>query len=403
MMQPYLLTLDAVRKESQRLWNHILTGASAYWSYDESRLAPLVDKLVQEIRTNYPDLEVPYHSRWRHYEILETDPLRFISELFIDFPQEEARLQKARALFEIAIISVLLDAGAGDLWSYKDPDSGKKLNRSEGLAFASLELYRRGFLGQKGAKFPTVDPMSLESLSFDMFAQTFQISASNPLMGDRQRFNLLKSLEQVMLSQREIFERSGELRLGHFFDFILEKSTSFLLRADCLVEHLLVIFGSIWPGRLQEGGFSLGDTWHDGLGRLVPFHKLTQWLAYSLWEPLEDYGIKLEAKASMTALAEYRNGGLLIDEGLLKSKDSALLHSLPEASAPLVVEWRAATIVLVDLLAEKVRQELKRDLEAFPLAKVLQGGTWSLGRKVAYAKRPGGGSPLALKADGTVF
>ncbi|MGE0634502.1 MAG: DUF1688 family protein, partial [Pseudobdellovibrionaceae bacterium] len=39
----------------------------------------------------------------------------------------------------------------------------------------------------------------------------------------------------------------------------------------------------------------------------------------------------------------------------------------------------------------------------FPLAKVLEGGTWWAGRFLAAEKRQGGPPPIQIKSDGTVF
>jgi len=61
----------------------------------------------------------------------------------------------------------------------------------------------------------------------------------------------------------------------------------------------------------------------------VPFHKLSQWLAYSLIEPLEAAGIAVDGLGDLTALAEYRNGGLLVDLGVIRPRvpiDPAVRH-----------------------------------------------------------------------------
>jgi hypothetical protein len=69
----------------------------------------------------------------------------------------------------------------------------------------------------------------------------------------------------------------------------------------------------------------------------------------------------------------------------------------------LVVEWRALTVALLDELAPLVRGRLGVGAAEFPLAKVLQGGTWSAGRRIAREKRPDGGPPIRVASDGTVF
>jgi len=50
----------------------------------------------------------------------------------------------------------------------------------------------------------------------------------------------------------------------------------------------------------------------DATDGLVPIHKLSQWLSYSLVEPLMAAGIEVTDLDGLTGLAEYRNGGLLV-------------------------------------------------------------------------------------------
>jgi hypothetical protein len=135
----------------------------------------------------------------------------------------------------------------------------------------------------------------------------------------------------------------------------------------------------------------------------VPFHKLSQWLAYSLIEPLQEAGTLVIEPDALTALAEYRNGGLLIDSGVLAPKRGRLLGETHAGDSEVVVEWRALTVALIDRLADLVRAELGLTPEQLPLAKVLQGGTWSAGRALARQLRDDGGPPLRVTSDGTLF
>jgi hypothetical protein len=68
-----------------------------------------------------------------------------------------------------------------------------------------------------------------------------------------------------------------------------------------------------------------------------------------------------------------------------------------------VVEWRSLTIVLLDRLAARIRQKLGLSADELPLMKVLEGGTWSAGRRIARQLRPDGSPPIAIASDGTVF
>jgi Protein of unknown function (DUF1688) len=168
--------------------------------------------------------------------------------------------------------------------------------------------------------------------------------------------------------------------------------------------------GPIWPGRLSVGGVNLGDVWRhsqiSGPGitaGLVPFHKLSQWLTYSLIEPIIAAGITVTGVDELTGLAEYRNGGLLLDLELLMPRHDAMLTQTYTPEAEIIVEWRALTIALLDRLAVQVRDYLGVAAEAYPLAKILEGGTWRAGRRIAREKRPDGSPPLRLVSDGTVF
>ena len=120
-------------------------------------------------------------------------------------------------------------------------------------------------------------------------------------------------------------------------------------------------------------------------------------------EPLQWAGIEVTDIDGLTGLAEYRNGGLLIDTGVLALRDPAAMEREHDVDSELVVEWRALTVALLDRLAEIMRTRLNMDRRALPLAKILQGGTWTAGRAIAKQLRPDGGPPLKIVSDGTVF
>ncbi|MGL4499084.1 MAG: DUF1688 family protein, partial [Planktothrix sp.] len=168
--------------------------------------------------------------------------------------------------------------------------------------------------------------------------------------------------------------------------------------------------GDIWPGRLTLNQVNLGDVWYyPGLETLdleypfVPFHKLSQWLTYSLLEPLQDLGLEIIDLEKLTGLAEYRNGGLILDLGLLELKDINLSKQQHKPDATVIIEWRSLTIIILDKIAKIIRQKLNLTPQEFPLVKVLQGGTWNAGREIAKQRRFDGSPPLKLDSDGTVF
>jgi hypothetical protein len=121
----------------------------------------------------------------------------------------------------------------------------------------------------------------------------------------------------------------------------------------------------------------------------MPFHKLSQWLAYSLLEPFEWSGVRVTGLDALTGLPEYRNGGLLIDAGVLRPLPADWATRHWQAGDAFIVEWRALTVALLDELAPLVRAELGLSAEQMPLACVLEGGTWGAGRLLAQRLRNG--------------
>jgi hypothetical protein len=135
----------------------------------------------------------------------------------------------------------------------------------------------------------------------------------------------------------------------------------------------------------------------------VPLHKLSQWLAYSLVEPLADAGITVNHLDGLTGLAEYRNGGLFVDMGVLRPRQASCWSRPCAVDEPLIVGWRSLTVALLDRVAPMVRERLQIPSEALPLGKLLEGGTWAAGRRIARERRADGGPPFQISSDGTVF
>ena len=387
-----LLSAAAVRERAHELLTIGLAGALAEWRIDLSRLDAAADLTAQVVRDAYPDLKVHFHARWRHFVVGGRDL----------WPERTAGLawsasEAGRAAFDLAITSVLLDAGAGAAWRYRDAATRAVLGRSEGLGVASLRLFESGALSSDPA-----DPLRADALGrvdAALLAHAFQVSDDNPLVGLEGRASLLRRLGEAV-------GRPGDL-----FDRMVARAQGGRLPAPVILDVLLEALGPIWPGRLSLGGVPLGDCWrHPALKRddatdgLVPLHKLSQWLAYSLIEPLEAGGVPVVDIDGLTGLAEYRNGGLFVDTGVLVLRDPADAALAHPVDSSLVVGWRALTVALLDRLAPLVRERLAVSAEAFPLARVLEGGTWSAGRRVAAQLRPGdGGPPITVISDGTVF
>ncbi len=378
-------------------------GILADWRLDLSRLEPAADLVAQVTRERFPSLQVPFHARWRHFVLQDRD-LWAETAARTDWPDPA---EPARAAFDLAIVSVLLDAGAGMAWRYRDPETGAICARSEGLAVASLRMFEAGAFSDMPY---ALRADALSAVTPQALAAGFQISADNPLVGVEGRAALLRRLGDQTRARPDLFALRGDPRPGGLYDLLVRRSVEGRLPATAILEALLEALGPIWPNRLSLKGVPLGDTWrHPALRRadetdeLVPLHKLSQWLAYSLIEPLEAAGITVTDIDGLTGLAEYRNGGLFVDMGVLTPTDPADLARRHEVSEPFIVAWRAMTVALLDRIAPMVRERLGVTAEAFPLARVLEGGAWAAGRRLAAEARADGGPPLAIASDGAVF
>lgn len=401
-----LLSARAVRERAHRLLAIGLEDGLAHFRIDPGRLDAAADLVAATTRTAYPALDVPFHARWRHFVVGGRDRWAEIDRA----TEWRDAHERARAAFDLAIVSVLLDAGAGSHWLYRDAASGETVGRSEGLALASLAMFADGaFSAQKKAPL-RVDAAALRHLTSETLARYFQVSAANPLAGVEGRVELLRRLGASAGAKPDIFARVDDARPGGLFDALEAEASGGSLAATAILDAVLRHLGPIWPSRLELGGVPLGDCWRhpalaiaDATTGLVPLHKLSQWLAYSLIEPLQAAGIEVTDIDGLTGLAEYRNGGLLVDTGVLQLREASQAEAEHDVASTLVVEWRALTVALLDRLADAVRRRLGRDAASFPLAKVLQGGTWAAGRAIARARRPDGAPPIKVVSDGTVF
>ena len=401
-----LLTAEAVRERAHLMLDKGVKGELPHFIVDLDRLDRAVDAVVETTRSAYPTLEIPFHARWRHFMAGGLDRWATLNETVRWADGRE----RARASFDLAILSVLLDAGAGPDWRYLEGRTGETFTRSEGLAVASFDMFISGaFSGRPGEPL-RADAGTLTLIDAAELARGFQVRLDNPLVGLSGRADLLGRLGRNVAMAPDVFALADDPRPGGLFDHLAAQAADERLPAPAILEALLVHLGPVWPGRLSVDGIDLGDTWPhpamegvDGEPGLVPFHKLSQWLAYSLIEPLEAAGITVTDLDGLTGLPEYRNGGLFLDTGVLQLRypgDAAREH---QVSSPLVVEWRALTVALLDLLAERVRLRLGKSAKDFPLARVLEGGTWAAGRALANARRRDGAPPLKVVSDGTVF
>lgn len=401
-----LLNAKAVRERSHLLLELGLQGELEHFSVNLRGLKEAARRTLAAIDNSYPDRQIPFHARWRHFETGGVDRWAMLAgaRRFSDVKG------MGRAACDLAIVSSLLDAAAGDNWRYEEAITGETFTHSEGLAIGSLSMFSAGFFSDDPLDPLRADAIALFRLSEDELAEGLQVTDTNQLIGLKGRLSLLNRLGEATSLRPDLFAKVEEPRPGGLFDVLYEEGQQGPVSAERILEVVLDGLGPIWPDREEIDGVILGDTWRhpkiiaaDKTDKLVPLHKLSQWIAYSLVEPLSWAGVQMADIDSLTGLAEYRNGGLFMDTGVLSLKDPSQSLKQHEVGSELIVEWRALTIALLDKLADWIRTDLGVSRDQLPLACVLEGGSWSAGRQIAYEKRADGSPPLTVVSDGTVF
>ncbi|KAM0788710.1 hypothetical protein ACM66B_002805 [Microbotryomycetes sp. NB124-2] len=433
----YLKSLESIRDRCNKVFELAQRDELDYWTIDLSKQDEIVSFVCQLIERDYgTDYDsIPPHGRWRHFVGNRIEPLLKQWDT-----QKVDRIEVARRMVDLMVSSVLMDAGAGNDWKFKPKDGGEPIARSEGLAVGSLEMFEHGLFSGVTGQPCRVDAEGLAKITTQQISDAMQVSDANPMTGIEGRAELLVRLGTVLkdASNERYFSSPADSsrRPGNIVDYLLSHPTSqqipspasynIAVQMDTLWDIIVNGLAGVWPAaRSKIDGVGLGDVWPadclkrsaaDDTDAFVSFHKLSQWLTYSLIEVMETIlSWKIIGKDKMTGLPEYRNGGLLIDFGLLKPRIPQLLKSFDisesvstlmdvpplDPSHSAVVEMRAVTIVMLDKLADGIRAKVGVDLT---LPQVLEAGTWKAGREIAKKLRPEtGGPPFRYVADGTVF
>lgn len=457
-----------VRARCAAIARSVANNVSTHFTLDRSHLPAAADRVAALTLRRFPDLRIPYHSRWRHFEAGGVDRKGELDALLRGRSVAEA----ARARFDLTVLSVLLDAGAGSRWSYtertevdaavlpvqrhdsdellalldraaKGPGAsaatdtptdtptdtaaaaapaqaqgggpaGAVLARSEGLAVASLRAFVAGVFSASKSDPLRADAATLKLVDPAVLRGVFQVTPANPMVGLDGRAGLISRLGDALAAEAA---RSGlQARPGLLYDQITAGGTRTEVSAVEVLGAVLRLLSPIFTSSRVQG-LPAGDVWpHRWAGAAVgpnsvdpttdgwvPFHKLSQWLSYSLLEPLQWAGVQVSGLDALTGLPEYRNGGLLIDCGVIVPRDARDLARTWKPGDEFIVEWRALTVTLLDEIATLVRLRLGKTAEELPLACILEGGTWAAGREIAAELRSDGAPPLKIDSDGTVF
>src|SRR5262249_3091212 len=242
----------AVRERCALVHRWVADGRSPHFTLDESRLATAAAYVAEVTREAYPDLKIPYHSRWRHFSAGDIDRWSALASSIAD------PIERARTAVDLATVSVLLDAGAGDAWRYRERDTGLSLARSEGLAVASLDMFRTGGFSPDGVRPCRVDADALAAIDAATLTRHFQVTPDNPLIGLEGRAALLRRLAAVLADRPDLFGRAPA-RPGNVVDYFVALSNAGRIAAATLLETLIESLAPIWPSGLSVDGFALGD------------------------------------------------------------------------------------------------------------------------------------------------
>ncbi len=398
-----LLRITAtIRERANALLARARAGQSDWFTIGDYATMDRTAQIVADVtRERYGDGPIHYHSRWRHFEAGGIDRRAELDRALGSVGAAE----RARVHIDLTVVSVLLDAGAGPDWQYAEAVSGQQFGRSEGLGVASFRAFASGLFSSDVNRPFQADAAGLRAIGVPQLGEAFQVRETNPLVGLEGRVKLLRRLGDALSEQPLVF--GSVARPGGLFEALAKTASG--VAAHDILSLLLSTLSGVWPAPNHLGNIALGDCWPhraahgDGASDgWMPFHKLSQWLTYSLLEPFEWAGVTVTGLSALTGLPEYRNGGLILDAGVIVPKDSALLARTWQVGDEFVVEWRALTIALLDELAPRVRKILGKTEAEMPLACVLEGGTWAAGRVLAQQLR-GGSPPLRIASDGTVF
>ncbi|ONH67357.1 Uracil catabolism protein 4 [Cyberlindnera fabianii] len=422
-----LLKISSVRERTAPIFNLALDNNLDYFDVDLTKVDDVVDFVSSVIDRDFAGKydTIPPHGRWGHLNAGNVPRVEGLIEEWRNKDVDEIEIGKK--LIDLFVLSVLIDAGAGNEWKYTEKGTDNVFNRSEGLAIVSIDMFKAGDLSDDSEDPHKVNASKLINFSKADLIESFQISESNPLAGTDGRLALIQNLGKALSTNETFFGKDG--RPGEMIEYLHSKSSNDSIDLNLLWDTLMEGFTSIWPkGRTSINGVSLGDAWplsttskvgaKNFIDTIVPFHKLTQWLCYSLLVPLKGYGYKFTVtnEALQTGLPEYRNGGLIYDFGVITLKPEFLKKGLElskdiSSTTPdipsfkpddgVIVEWRALTIGFLDYLLPLINKKIGYDLS---LPQLIEAGSWKSGREIAAKLRPSTkGPPIDLYSDGTVF
>lgn len=147
----HLRSLPAVRERAELVYAKAQEGQLKHFDVDFTKLNDVAKFVVSLIKRDFDPADIaniPPHTRLRHFDVGNKDR---VGQLVESWKSRVDIMETTRRLVDLIVVSVLLDAGAGDKWAFEvKPDNIQKGNvtrsyaRSEGLALASLAMFKEG-------------------------------------------------------------------------------------------------------------------------------------------------------------------------------------------------------------------------------------------------------------------
>ena len=203
----YLRSIYAVRERTKLILEKAKKNELNHFEVDLEKFQDTADYVVAIIRRDFEGNygSIPPHGRWQHFEVGNRPR---VTQLLQSWPSSVDEQERTRRLIDLFLVSVLLDAGAGTKWSYKSKENGQIYKRSEGLAVASLEMFKTGIFSSDQSQPYQVDAKGLSKMTVESLAKGMQVSDENPMSGLEGRAGLLMRLSQALENQ-EMFGKEG--------------------------------------------------------------------------------------------------------------------------------------------------------------------------------------------------
>lgn len=391
----------AVRERCGQLLDRARVGQSAWFTVDDGRLREAAAAVARALRGLQPRGAVEPPGPWQLLRHAGPERRAQLDTLLGDVHPTV----RARALVDFTVVAALLGGQAPAPWAWQEAATGQAWHGAQGLAVATLHAFSAGMFSSDPRHPCQVDARGLRALLDDRLAAAFQVHAGNPLAALPARALLLRQLGELMAGLPEVFEDEG--RPAGLYNLLVAPEGGIAHSADVdahdILSQVLHALSALWPLGHWSGGVPLGDVWRHGAVRAdvadgwVPFHQPAQRLAYALLEPFAWSGVQVRGIDRLTALPGLHEGGLLLDSGVLRLREPEAAHQPWHPGDEIVVEWRAATVGLLDELLPLVQREA--GAAAAPTLASLLAATRAAGLALAGERR-GGAPALQVQAGG---